>query len=430
MAPHSAHKSNKGSIAVKVLSIPFGGKTFEINIEEKSILDVLCPRATAERDSLDVLRKALDDPLDSPSLRVLTRTQDPLLCIVNDATRPTKTCAVLNVLRKHLQNTDIHFLIATGAHRTPTNAELRRIFGEYYLTHQHRILVHDARDEETMVYFGKTRYGNELWLNKALKEYEKILIIGSVEPHYFAGFTGGRKSILPGVAAYRTIEQNHKHALSTHAKPISLNNNPIHEEMIDCMNMLGDKLIFSIQIVLDKDQNIFAAYSGSIDRTFETATRIATKLYRAEIPTRADIVVSVAQKPFDMNLYQSLKAIEHGRLALREGGILIIISACPEGLGPSSFSRLFRDHDSLEKAATNAQVSYKLGDHNARNLFSLVRHNEIWAVTTIQKKILNNARIRSFTSVQAAIDQAIRDKGDNAQVLFMLNACLTVPQIV
>ena len=183
-------------------------------------------------------------------------------------------------------------------------------------------------------------------------------------------------------------------------------------------------------MVLDMEQNVYAAFSGSTDKTFEMATRMATTLYSSEVPARADIVVTVAQKPFDINLYQTLKAIEQGRLALRKGGILIVISACHEGLGPSSFSRLFRGKNSLKQAALNAKISYKLGDHNASNLLNLTRQHELWAITMINKETLGNARISTFTTGQEALDQALRNKGEDASVLFMVNGCLTVPQVV
>ena len=412
------------------ISIPYGNETVDISVPEKNIADIVYPREVSIENSYSVLQKAIRNPLGEQVIEDTLQAKVPVLIIVNDATRPTRTSMVLETIEHYVQNKHLQFIVATGAHRAPTEQELRTIFGKYYKEYQNRILIHDAQNKESLEYYGKTRYGNELWLNKAVARFERIFVIGSVEPHYFAGFTGGRKSILPGIAGYDTIEQNHKFAAHPKAQPLNLNGNPIHEEMVDCVKTLDDKQLLSIQMVLDRNYNIYDAFAGSIDRTFEMATRIAARLYRVRIPACAEIVVTVAQKPFDINLYQTLKAIEHGRMALRKGGILITISACSEGIGPASFARLFGDRNSLKTAALNVQSCYRLGDHNAGNLWNFIENNDLWVITTIPQDELANARIKCFATAQEAVDQAIKHKGKNTKVLFLLNGCFTVPEVV
>jgi nickel-dependent lactate racemase len=274
---------------------------------------------------------------------------------------------------------------------------------------------------------GKTRYGNELWLNKHVMTADRIVVIGSVEPHYFAGFTGGRKSLLPGVAGYNTIEQNHKFALHTKAQALNLTGNPIHEEMLDCVKAFGQDRIFSLQMVLDNNCNVYKAFTGPIDRTFEMATQCAKGFFAARIPMMADVVVTVSQPPFDINLYQTLKSIEHGRLAMNQGGILIVVSPCREGLGPESFARLFKDHRSMDRAVQNSKSCYRLGDHNAVNLMALTKQGQVYAITEIEQRILQNAGIMSHHSLQEAIDEAMRTQGRHAKILLLMNGTLTVP---
>ena len=411
------------------LSIPYGRESIEISLAEQNIMDIIYPKETLPQNNVHGLKEAIENPLDNGSLREFLGARDPVLCIVNDATRPTKTSAVLDITKEDIRNTDIHFLVATGAHRAPTRAELNMIFGTHFERHQNKIMIHDARADGSSECFGETRYGNALWLNKALKDYGRILCIGSVEPHYFAGFTGGRKSILPGIAAYSTIEGNHKHATHPKAQPLNLDGNPVHEEMVDCLRRLGDKQVYSVQMVLNRHNNVCAAFTGSIEQTFQMAARVGDAMYRAEIPRRADIVVTVAQWPFDINLYQTLKAIEHGRIAVRENGILIVVSPCHEGLGPKSFARLFETAESLEQAAHEGSIHYTLGDHNAINLASLRRSCDFWAITRISDSILERIGIRPFSSLQEALKQAIDKKGQNTGILFLMNGSLIVPQV-
>jgi nickel-dependent lactate racemase len=411
------------------LSVPYGTESIEVSLAQQNVMDIIYPKETLRQDTTHVLKEAMANPVDNGSLREFLGTRDPLLCIVNDATRPTKTSAVLDVIKEDIRNTDIHFLVATGAHRAPTQAELQMIFGTHHEEYQPRIMVHDARDDGSSEHFGKTRHGNALWLNKTLKEYGKVLCIGSVEPHYFAGFTGGRKSFLPGIAAYRTIQENHKHATHPKARALNLADNPIHEEMVDCLQRLGDKQIFSVQMVLDKQNNICAAFTGSIDQTFQMAARVGDEMYHTRIPHRADVVVTIAQWPFDINLYQTLKAIEHGRMAVKENGILIVVSPCHEGLGPRNFARLFDTAESLERAAHKGNTSYTLGDHNAINLVSLRRFCELWTITRIPDAILERAGVKQFASLQRALEQAVEKKGEHTEILFLMNGCLIVPDI-
>jgi len=179
------------------ISIPYGNETLDISIPEENLAAIVYPKEATIRDDYSVLNEAIRNSLGTQTIEDFLRTQAAVLFIVNDATRPTRTSEVLDTIERYIQNKDLQFLVATGAHRAPNEQELRMIFGKYYKDYQDRILIHDARNKGALEHYGKTRYGNELWLNKAITRFERIFVIGSVEPHYFAGFTGGRKSILP-----------------------------------------------------------------------------------------------------------------------------------------------------------------------------------------------------------------------------------------
>jgi nickel-dependent lactate racemase len=412
---------------MKKILIPYGSVKLEIAIAEKNILEITYPREVGREQSDIILEQAIRRPLGNKSLSEFLKAKTRVLFVVNDATRPTKTSEVFDLINGNIKLQYTQFIIATGAHSAPRETELHTIFGKHYGRYKEQIIIHDARDSTQHAYLGKTRYGNELWLNRKITACDKLVVIGSVEPHYFAGYTGGRKSLLPGVAAYRTIEQNHKFALHSKARVLNLIGNPIHEEMLDCVQALGPERIFSFQMVLDKNHNIYKAFAGPISETFDMTVRHAQKCFSAKIPMKADIVVTVSQPPFDVNLYQTLKAIEHGRLALNLDGILIVVSPCPEGLGPDSFARLFKDRSSIRDAVENSKSSYRLGDHNAVNLSAITKQAHVWTITEIEDRILQNAGIMTFHSLQKAIEQAITEKGRHARILVLMDGSLTVP---
>ncbi|MBT6338436.1 MAG: nickel-dependent lactate racemase, partial [Desulfobacula sp.] len=202
------------------------------------------------------IKEAIKNPINSKSFKAFLSDAKKVLVIVNDATRPTPTKKILEFIFDDLKQTNFNFIIATGAHRGPSQEEYLQIFGSFYEEIKDQIIVHDARVEDDMVFLGQSTNGTQMYVNKAGVEADKIIIISSVEPHYFAGYTGGRKSFLPGIAGYKTIEQNHKLALAPEAKALALDGNPVHEDMIDAIKTVKQE-IFSIMTVLDKNHKVY-----------------------------------------------------------------------------------------------------------------------------------------------------------------------------
>ena len=179
-----------------------------------------------------------------------------------------------------------------------------------------------------MVLLGSSKNGTEMAVNEIAVNADRLVIITSVEPHYFAGYTGGRKSFLPGVASYQTIEQNHKLAMRSEAQAIALDGNPVHEDMMDALKVVKERRIFSIQVVLDRHQHVYKVAAGDLHASFEQAVRWANEVFSVKIKQKADVVVSIAQYPMDVDLYQSQKALDNGKWALKEGGTIILVSKC------------------------------------------------------------------------------------------------------
>jgi nickel-dependent lactate racemase len=256
----------------------------------------------------------------------------------------------------------------------------------------------------------------------------KIVIIGSVEPHYFAGYTGGRKSFLPGIAAYRTIEQNHKLALKASAKALSLEGNPVHEDMEDAILTVKEKEVFSIMTVLDRNERIYAATAGDITESLKAAIDKAHQVFSVEIKEKADIVVAVAPYPMDIDLYQSQKALDNGKFALNDNGILILVSKCRMGVGSDTFIKLLSSCRSPQETLDKIDKEFKLGYHKAAKMAEIARWAQMWAVTSLDDELLKSVFITPFHTLQEAIDKAITIKGEE-RILFLMNASLTVPKL-
>jgi nickel-dependent lactate racemase len=413
------------------VNIPYGKDEIQITIDESC--EVLLPKKVSIGNENEIIRKALENPIRKESFELFAKKSDRLLVIVNDATRPTPTSKILEylfpILSKH---PNLKFIIATGVHRAPTEEEYRFIFGRTYDSFKNQISAHDDRKKEDMTYLGKSENGTEMYINKLVSEYGNVLVIGSVEPHYFAGYTGGRKSFLPGVASYKTIEMNHKLALSQKACSLGLDDNPVNMDMVDAMNVLKDINIFSIQTVLTGDHKVYAVTAGDLHKSFDEAIKYSNQIFCVPLNQKGNIVITAAPYPMDIDLYQSQKALDNGKHALEKNGIIILISKCRTGVGEDAFLDLLAGADSCKGVLEKLGDEYKLGYHKAAKMAQIGIHSDMWAVTDLEDKIIKKALLKPYSDIQKAVDDAIKEirkKGKKPKIIVMPLGSLTIPKL-
>ena len=413
------------------VKIPYGQKKIDVEISEPC--KILVPKKVEVRDKKKLINNSLKNPIASKSFKDFISNKESLLVIINDAARNTPTADVIEEIFPDLSaHSDIKFIIATGTHRKPTEDEMKKMFGSHYDFFKEKIFVNDAKNDSKMDYLGKSRYGYDFYINKMVTNAKNILVIGSIEPHYFAGYTGGRKAFLPGVSAYKTIEKNHSHALDPKACCLNLISNPVHEGMMEVLNFLEDKNIFSIQVILTVENKIYEVVSGNIRKSFEEGIKHTKQVFCGNTDKKANIVITVAQYPLDIDLYQSLKAIEHGKLVLEDGGIIILVSKCRTGIGNDAFYNLLSKTDSSQETIDSVEKNYKLGYHKAANLAQLNLKSQIWAVTDLDKKTIEKARIKAYSDLQLAINDAVAEiskKGKDPEIIVIPSGSLTVPNL-
>jgi nickel-dependent lactate racemase len=422
------------------IELPYEQGQVLINVPDSCEISILEPNeflegplAASSETAPDTVkgsvRYSLQHPVGVQPLAEFLKGGRDILVIINDATRPTPTSLVLDELVVFPEMEWARFIIATGAHRTPTDDEYRQILGSHYERLRARTFPHDARDAASLIDLGKTRNGTPILINKAVFEADRIIAIGSVEPHYFAGYTGGRKSFLPGVAGFPTIEANHKLSLSPEAHALELTSNPVSQDMDDALNLIHTPT-FAIMTVLDGNQNLAWCSAGDIRASFNEAVAKANTIFAVSIPHKFDIVISSARYPMDIDLYQSQKALDNGGLALEDGGTLILVSSCRDGIGDTTFL------DLMAQASTPAQVleklgkGYRLGYHKAAKMAAIARRAEIVAHTGLDDSTVKKAFMRPCHDLQACIDAAIAKFGARARVCVIPDGTLTVPRLV
>ncbi|MEM2890986.1 MAG: nickel-dependent lactate racemase [Thermoplasmata archaeon] len=410
------------------VEIPYGGGKEVVVIPDENLGDIVYQKEVPTDDRVQIILDAVKNPIDSEPLPRFLNGAKEVLIIVNDATRPTPSWRIITAILPFLLNKNIKFLVATGMHREPTPEEYGYIFGDLYPAIKDDVYCHDSKKSECVL-IGHTKRGTPVKLNKMVLNADRIVVISSVEPHYFAGYTGGRKSFLPGVAAYETIEANHKLALSIEAQALALRGNPVAEDMDEAVEALKDKRIFAIMTVLDKNHRTCAAYAGDLKKAFERAREKADEVFVIDLKSRADIVVAVTAFPYDIDLYQSQKALDNAKHAVKDGGTIILVSACRDGVGPPNFLELLGSAKTPKEALDKIAEGYKLGYHKAAKMAEIGLRCKMLAVTKLDPAIARKAHLTPVKSVQEAVDMAIREHGPDAKVTFIMDAVITVPRV-
>jgi len=266
-----------------------------IELPKTATTEIISPITVKKKNYLSLIQNAVEKSAIGFSLSDFLRKNNRILIIVNDATRFTPTEKAIDAIFPMIKDKDVRIIVATGAHRPPTLYELTTvILGKYYNIFRGRIILHDATNDKEVLYIGKTTRKTEVYINRIIKEVDGIIVIGSTEPHYFAGYTGGRKGIVPGIAAYSTIEQNHRWALDEQARILKLKGNPVHEDLVESVRLVLNHVnIFGINLVVDDGHNIFACVAGDIFESHYQSVKYAEQVYVRRINNLADIVIAI-----------------------------------------------------------------------------------------------------------------------------------------
>jgi len=404
------------------LDIPYNGAFEKVRFLQN--VDLLEPKIFPVLSSPETARK-----IEAGWEKVRTEFQGrKISVVVNDATRRVPNAEILRILLRYIEPERMEILIATGTHSAPSDAELGGILGEYKGVFNGRIIIHDCYDLENMVSLGRTSRGTPVSVNKRLIRAEALICVNSVEPHFFAGYTGGRKSLVPGLASFETVAANHSHAKSELADSLSLAGNPVHLDLLEAADMAAGMPIFSIQLILSRDRGIVDLYCGDLQDSFEKACLKAKEVYSVEFEREYDIVVAVGEPPLDANLYQLQKGQEHGARAVKEGGVLIVVGACREGAGSPYFIELADDYPNPADALSErAWHDNRFGIHKLIKTARRLQKIKIVYVTKLHDNIIRKLYFEPQSSVNDALREALNYLGDSCEIAVLKDACFLVP---
>ncbi len=331
------------------ISVPYYRGTLEAEIEDGLLNGVYESHLPAPQDEAACVSAALDSPIGSLRLEELARGKRNVVVITSDHTRPVPSRIIMPQILQRLRagqpDIKVTILVATGFHRPTTHEELVRKLGEEIVANE-RIVLHDSSDETSLVEAGTLPSGGRLIINRLVMEAELVVAEGFIEPHFFAGFSGGRKSILPGVVSRETVFTNHcaEFIASPYARTGILENNPIHRDMLFAAETA--RLTFIVNVIINGQKRIVHAVAGDFQKAHERGCEWLGKYCRITVPESDIVITSNGGYPLDQNLYQAVKGMTAGEAACREGGCIILAASCCDGCGGDSFYKNLSECDS------------------------------------------------------------------------------------
>ncbi len=423
-------------VEVKVeMKLKYGKKEVELSLPDKNILQVL---KLKEQEILpkpeDKLRKLLRDPLGCSSLKelILKKKAQKILIIVNDVTRPTPYKTILPPLLSELKETwikkeNISFMVATGIHRSNSKEELGNVFGED-LIGAYKFINHNA-DSPDLHYLGKLKSGNELWINPIAISSDFIITTGVIVPHYFAGFSGGRKSILPGISGRKTIENNHAQMIHPNARSSNLEGNPIHEDMQEAVKKV--EIDFNVSVVTDENYKIVEIVAGELHKSWQKGVELCKKIYLCPIKKKAEVVIaSAGGYPKDINVYQAQKALNNAYQAVKPGGTIILLAKCDEGYGEATFEKWIEEANTPDDIIKRFKRQFVLGGHKAYAIAKLAKEVEVILISSLPKKKVRKLFFIPMINLSYAIEYVKGKHGEDFLAYILPSGNTVLPYLI
>ena len=412
---------------MKTFSIPYYTSSLPLHVDEKNLKAVLTSRTDsydAGKTEAELVRDALAHPIGTPRLRELAVGKKKVTLVTSDHTRAVPSKLTLPILLEEIRagspDADITILIATGLHRPTTEEEQRRMFGDEIVDHE-KIAVNKAFEDDDFEYVCGLPSGAELWVNKLALHCDLLITEGFIEPHFFAGFSGGRKSILPGICNAATVNENHsyKAIASPYAATGVLEHNPIHEDMVYAARKVNVQFIMNV--ALNAEKKVIAAFAGDLEQAHAEGVAFVRSL--AQCPSvEGDIVItSNGGYPLDQNLYQSPKAVATAEACCRDGGVIIMCASCCDGMGGTHFEKLIvrGTVDEIDSYLSTIPPKETIPEMWCAQIFSriLKKHKVILVTTYLDHEMVRKANMIPASSPDEALEMAYQMMGRDAEVV-------------
>lgn len=409
-----------------VVELKYGTGHFSVDVPDANLAAVLMPaELTGVEDEGAEIRRALENPIGSRKLREKLKRGMKVAVIISDATRPCPSYKFLPILLDEINaggvpDGDVTVVIALGSHRNSTPEERKALMGPAH--GRVRCIDHDKRDCK---YIGTSSFGHRIEIFREVADADFIVCTGNTEYHYFAGYSGGVKAVLPGCASHGTIEANHAMMVDPRAETGRLDS-PIRLEIDEVPGML--EIGFLLDVVLNSRKEIVAAVAGDVMRAHREGVKLVDSMYSATVPEADIVVTSAGGYPKDINMYQAQKAMDNCKHVVREGGTMILVARCQECLGNDVFACWVDAATTIETQARRMDECFELGGHKASVIARTAMRCDIRLVSEIPEETVRKMFLTPAATPQEALDAALEKYGPGAKVIVSPFGGLVLPK--
>jgi nickel-dependent lactate racemase len=412
--------------------LPYGKTDVCVRVPARNLLGTIEPKERQGAvDAKAEVERALKEPIGSKRLSEIAKPESKVAIVVDDATRKVPSEVLLLPVLAELnaagvKDENVTVIFGCGTHRAVKPEEATALVGAEALKRV-KAISHDCRAAD-LVHVGTTKtHGNKVYVNRVFAEADVKVLLGDVGFHYYAGYGGGRKSVLPAVCGEETIKHNHAMLLHANARTGILEDNPVHRDMTEAARLA--KVDFIVNVVENKKGEIVKAFAGDLEQAFMEAVKLVDEMYRVTVDRRADIlVVSAGGHPADMNLYQAYKALDNALDAVKRGGVIILVAECPEGHGNQVFYDWMTRLGDLKNVEREVKRNFVMGGHKAYYLLKALQNHQIILVSSLPDYYATSIfKLKTARAVNDALAEALKIVGSASRVWAMPQGSYTLP---
>lgn len=408
----------------------FGKDYKEFEICDKNIMAELSQNhVVTDLTGLEEVKRALENPIGTERLSAIVKPGEKIVIVTSDITRPMPSKIVLPPLIEELvkagaEYKDITVVFALGSHRKHTVDEKKYLVGEEVYN---KIRCVDS-DTAQCKMLGTTTRGTPVEIFDEVANADRVICLGNIEYHYFAGYSGGAKAIMPGVSTRAAIQANHSAMVKDAARAGAIEDNPVRLDIEEVVQFVP--IDFILNVVLDEHKTIIKAVSGHHAQAHREGCLFLDSLYKVRIPAKSDIVITTPGGfPKDINLYQAQKALDNAKHAVREDGIIILLASCTEGYGEEVFEKWIKASTSPDDLVSKIRENFELGGHKAAAIALVEKKARVFIVSDMPKEMSKKLYMEPFDTMEEALNKAFTILGTDALVLLMPHGGSTLPVV-
>jgi lactate racemase len=403
------------------IKLPYGKQKLSVNISDENLLKKVMPKEMPPYDKPEIIiRNALENPMGTDKLYEIAASGDKVAIVVDDYTRPCPNEKLLLPVLEDLKKagvpfSDIKIIVACGTHTPPDYEKIKEIVGDK-VARNYMVISSDVENGD-YVSVGVSKQGNDIRVLREYVEADVKILLGDVEYHYFAGYGGTRKSVLPGISAKECIQKNHSQLFDSKSNTGVLHGNPVNEEMTEALHMAGCD--FCLNVVMNSSHQIVGAWSGRANNVMNSAVKLVDEMYMVEIDEQPDITLIAANgHPHDINLYQALKAMHTAAQITKKNGVIILVAECPEGYGSDLYFDWLKKYKTSSEIEKRLKEDFVLGGHKAFYHRKTIEDFKVFFVTGMDKSCAEDTfELKCYSTVQEALDVAYNTLGPDSKVL-------------